>query len=204
MNIEKKLKIFLLSLAVLSFCLFLLYFSNLRILSAVFLVVALMTLSALIFFEAYLRLQHNIDIKAGLTLNGIEKLLAGKMETEKDLNDFKKDIINFFEKLLEDLEDEKQKSDVKFLQIQEALDRKIEIVFSRFEYAGKENSVKMDKISEKNEVILASLKAFWSLYKLNENTSIAKPDEKYQRLIGKFGQLENKIKELENKVNGRK
>jgi hypothetical protein len=195
MNIEKKIKVILLALSAVFLLLSILCFFYFESAVIFFMFTAFFFLSAFLGLEIYLRIQHNIDKKADSFWGITKRILDNQISVERYVDGFKKDTLIFFEKVLDKLEADKQKSDDKFLAEKGDFDRKMEIAFDKFEFTRKETISKMEKISDKNDDILLSLKAFWSLHKLNDNTQ--------PKINGRLAQLENRIKELEKKLDNK-
>jgi hypothetical protein len=128
--------------------------------------ITLIVLALFLSFQAYIRIQHNIDKRSDYLLDVEKKILNNQKYVEEYIDNFKKDTLSFSEKLLEKLELDKQKTDRDFLSEKADLDRKMEIAFDKLEFSRKETNYKIEKISEKINDISVSMKVLESLYKI--------------------------------------
>jgi len=148
--------------------------------------VTLFLLVLFLSFQAYIRIQHNIDKRSDYLLDVEKKILDSQFSAEKNISgyvdNFKKDILSFFEKLLEKLESDKQKIDGDFLSEKADLNRKMEIAFDKLEFSRQETNYKIEKISEKINDISVSLKVLESLYKIEALKNKEKDEAQDSRL----------------------
>lgn len=191
MNPEKNTQFFLLILAIV--------FSILSYFNYLYSNIALLLVTAVIALEIHFRIQHNLDKNlessdknseiANKSLEMSNKLLDNQRAVEAYVDNFKKDILIFFNKVLNELETERQKIDDRFLAEKKDFDIKMEMALDKLEFSRKENYYKMEKIIEKTDNISMSLKVFLDSQKFNYSSDRLK-------------ELEDKIKKLEDKING--
>jgi len=192
MDLEQKIKNSLLFLISLFFILsvFGLFYSKVMVFYCA--PITLFLLVLFLSFQAYIRIQHNIDKQnADKQFNDFldigKKIIDNQFSVEKNISgyvdNFKKDILSFFEKLLEKLESDKQKIDGEFLSEKADLNRKMEIAFDKLEFSRQETNYKIEKISEKINDISVSLKVLESLYKIEALKNKEKDEAQDSRLF---------------------
>ena len=162
MNLEQKIKNSLVLLISLFFILFAWGFLNSEAVMFYCLLAALFFSASFLLFQAYIRIQHNIDKRSDYLLDIGKKTAESHSFEEKNIKEyidnFKRDTLLFFEKLLDKLESDKQKTDKDFLSEKADLDRKMEIAFDKLDFFRKEMNYKMEKMAEKNNDIFVALK----------------------------------------------